>query len=168
MKYIELMQVLRSQQPAIEKKYLDSLDKINKEIFANKSEIHISTKGLFKFKFMINVFIFSLGMHSGIFPQDETEQDVLDYQKILSASAMWDAEDDKKIVVPRDIAVEVVEKENTQRTFLKSLNPKDYTEVNKLFVDALMLSLSSKSDDVYEYFKPETEKILKQFKAMCA
>ena len=50
MKYIELMQVLRSQQPAIEKKYLDSLDKINKEIFANKSEINISTKGLFKFK----------------------------------------------------------------------------------------------------------------------
>ena len=52
--------------------------------------------------------------------------------------------------------------------FLKSLNPKDYTEVNKLFVDALMLSLSSKSDDVYEYYKPETEKILKQFKAMSA
>jgi hypothetical protein len=163
MKYAGLMQILRSEQVAIEEMYLSSLDEINKDIFANKCEIKLSTKGLFKFKFMINVYIYAMGIHAGVFPGDETEQDLLDYQKILSASAMWDARDDKKIVVPREIAIEVCEKENTLKTFMKSLNPKSSVETNKLFVDSLMLSLTSKSDDVYKYYLPKTQKILNQY-----
>ena len=156
------MQILRSEQVAMEERYLADVSKINKDVFSNKCEIKLSTKGLFKFKFMINVFIYSMGIHSGLFPEDETEQDVLDYQKILSASAMCDARDDKKIVVSKEIALEVCEKENTLKTFMKSLS-KDFIETNKLFVDSLMLSLTSKSDDVYKYYLPETEKILKEY-----
>ena len=73
MKYAGLMQVLWSEQVAIEERYLSDLAKIKKDIFANKCEIKLSIKGLFKFKFMINVFIYSTGIHAGVFPEDETE-----------------------------------------------------------------------------------------------
>ena len=172
MKYAGLSQYLMDRQLEIEQKYTNDLSKINKNVFSNKCEIKISIKGLFKFKFLTNCLIYLFGVGSGLFPPDENEQDLQEYQQMLSASAMFDARNPEgELAVPREIALEVCQKEAALRNLLDSLKADkskskentEYTKTNKLFVDSLMLSLNSKSDKVYKYYMPETSNIIKKW-----
>ena len=172
MKYAGLSKYLMERQLEIEQKYTNDLSKINKDVFSNKCTIKISIKGLFKFKFLTNCLIYMFGSGGGLFPPDETEQDLQEYQKMLSASAMFDARNPEgELAVPREIAIEVCQKETAQRKLLDSLKADksksksltECTETNKLFVDSLMLSLNSKSDKVYKHYMPETSNIIKKW-----
>ena len=126
----------------------------------------------FKFKFLTNCLIHIFGVGGGLFPPDETEQDLQEYQQMLSASAMFDARNPEgELAVPREIALEVCQKEKALRNLIdflradksQSKTNTEYTKTNRLFVDSLMLSLNSKSDKVYKYYMPETSNIIKKW-----
>ena len=124
----------------------------------------------------IGVFVGGLsglfGVGGGLFPPDETEQDLQEYQKILSASAMVDTRNPEgELAVPREIAIEVCQKEKALRNLIdflradksKSKTNTEYTKTNRLFVDSLTLSLNSKSDKVYKYYMPETSNTINKW-----
>ena len=172
MKYAGLSKYLMEKQLEIEQKYTNDLSKINKDVFSNKCTIKISVKGLFTFKFLTNSLIYLFGVGGGLFPPDETEQDLQEYQQILSASAMLDARNPEgELAVPREIALEVCQKEKALRNLIdflradksESKTNTEYTKTNRLFVDSLTLSLNSKSDKVYKHYMPETSNIIKKW-----
>jgi hypothetical protein len=171
MKYARLSEYLMKRQLEIEQKYTNDLSKINKDVFSNKCKIKISIKGLFKFKFLTNCLIYMFGV-GVLFPPDENEQDLQEYQQILSASAMFDARNPEgELAVSREIAIEVCQKEKALRNLIdflkadksKSKTNTEYTKTNKLFVDSLMLSLNSKSDKIYKYYMPETSNTINKW-----
>ena len=180
MKYAGLAEYLMKRQLEIEQKYTNDLSKINKDVFSNKGKIKISIKGLFKFKFLTNCLIHIFGVGGGLFPPDETEQDLQEYQQILSASAMFDAKNPEgELAVPREIAIEVCQKEKALRNLIDFIRADKFqnktntelkfvkwTKTNKLFVDSLMLSLNSKSDKVYKHYMPETSNTINKWRRL--